>query len=108
MTGLLAAKKYSLSMTILLINNDGGGIFCFLPQANEKKHFEALFGTPLNIDFSNVVQMYGGFYHLVDTSTSLRESLEDSYHRVGLSVIEVNTTRSVHAKWHRQLRNNII
>src|SRR5690625_2010573 len=106
-TGLLAAKKYSLSMTILLINNDGGGIFSFLPQANEKKHFEALFGTPLNIDFSNVVQMYGGFYQLVETSTSLREALEDSYHREGLSVIEVKTNREENAKWHRQLWNNI-
>ncbi len=42
MNGLLAAKQYQLPITIVLVNNNGGGIFSFLPQANDKKHFEAL------------------------------------------------------------------
>ncbi|WP_337970539.1 thiamine pyrophosphate-dependent enzyme, partial [Virgibacillus salexigens] len=51
MNGLHAAMHYGISATVLLMNNNGGGIFSFLPQANDKRHFEALFGTPLNIDF---------------------------------------------------------
>src|SRR5690625_2899918 len=107
MTGLLAAKKYSLNLTILLINNDGGGIFSFLPQAHEKKHFETLFGTPLHIDFSYVVNMYGGSYQLAKTKGSLRQSIEKSYSMEGLSVIEVQTNREENAKWHRRLWKNI-
>src|SRR5699024_10589021 len=34
LNGLFASKKYQIPLTILLINNDGGGIFSFLPQAN--------------------------------------------------------------------------
>lgn len=107
LTGLLAAKKYALNITILLINNDGGGIFSFLPQANEKKHFEALFGTPLHLDFANVVAMYGGSYQLAKSRDSLREMLEKSYHMKGLSVIEIQTNREENAKWHRTLWKNI-
>src|SRR5699024_6861786 len=46
MNSLLDARHYELDITIILINNNGGGIFSFLPQAKEAKHFEALFGTP--------------------------------------------------------------
>src|SRR5699024_8097618 len=45
MNSLLIAKRYNLRMTIVLINNNGGGIFSFLPQAKEEKYFEHLFGT---------------------------------------------------------------
>src|SRR5699024_1911653 len=48
---LLIAKRYDFPITILLINNNGGGIFSFLPQAKEDAYFEHLFGTPLDIDF---------------------------------------------------------
>ena len=44
--GLLAAKKHGLDATIIVLNNDGGGIFSFLPQAEQEEHFETLFGTP--------------------------------------------------------------
>src|SRR5699024_10477426 len=45
LNGLLAAKHYNIDITIVLINNDGGGIFSFLPQAEEGTYFEKLFGT---------------------------------------------------------------
>ena len=53
MNGLVAAKLEQLNITILLINNNGGGIFSFLPQASHPNHFEKLFGTPLDLDFSH-------------------------------------------------------
>ena len=43
MNGLLAAKLQKQNITILLINNDGGGIFSFLPQSSEKEYFELPF-----------------------------------------------------------------
>jgi 2-succinyl-5-enolpyruvyl-6-hydroxy-3-cyclohexene-1-carboxylate synthase len=51
LNGLLAAKLHQLNITIILINNDGGGIFSFLPQAGLPRHFETLFGTPIGLDF---------------------------------------------------------
>ena len=46
MNGLLAARRYGLNATIIVVNNDGGGIFSFLPQAAYPEVFEEYFGTP--------------------------------------------------------------
>ncbi len=99
--GLLAAKQYKLNLTILLINNNGGGIFSFLPQVNYKDHFEALFGTPMDVNFQHIVEMYGGNYVDVNNDSELRDALQSSYESQGLSVIEVKTDRAVNMEWHR-------
>lgn len=99
--GLLAAKQYGLDLTVVLINNNGGGIFSFLPQAQEEKHFEALFGTPMDIEFSKVVSMYGGDYQLADNWELFHAALRDSYQKSGLSVIEVRTNRDENVEWHK-------
>jgi 2-succinyl-5-enolpyruvyl-6-hydroxy-3-cyclohexene-1-carboxylate synthase len=102
MNGLLTAKHYAIDITILLVNNNGGGIFSFLPQANDPKHFELLFGTPANIDFSQAVNMYEGKYSLAETEEELSHLLEESYQHKGLHVIEVMTDREENKEWHVQ------
>ncbi|MFD2760723.1 2-succinyl-5-enolpyruvyl-6-hydroxy-3-cyclohexene-1-carboxylic-acid synthase [Lentibacillus juripiscarius] len=101
MNGLLAAKHYGLNITILVVNNNGGGIFSFLPQVNHQDHFETLFGTPLDIDFQHAVNMYGGTYHQPASLPELEETLEKSYQHRGLSVVEVKTDRTENLEWHR-------
>ncbi|RYG74519.1 2-succinyl-5-enolpyruvyl-6-hydroxy-3-cyclohexene-1-carboxylic-acid synthase [Lentibacillus lipolyticus] len=101
MNGLLAAKHYGLNITILVINNNGGGIFSFLPQVNHQDHFEALFGTPLDIEFQQVVNMYGGTYHQPMNRSALEKALIASYQYDGLSVVEVKTDRTKNLEWHR-------
>lgn len=102
LNGLLAAKHYQMDLTILLINNDGGGIFSFLPQAGNPKYFEKLFGTPIGIDFAPAVNMYGGYFSRAKDTEDLQQKLTDSYARSGLSVIEVVTDRAENATWHRE------
>lgn len=107
MNSLLAAKHYELDITILLINNNGGGIFSFLPQAKEAKHFEALFGTPLHIDFQHAVKMYGGAYDKVTDKNAFLEAVKQTEHQSGITVIEVQTDREENVIWHRELWNKI-
>lgn len=102
LNGLLAAKQYHVNITILLINNNGGGIFSFLPQVNHPDHFEALFGTPVDIEFEHAIKMYGGNYCQVTQQTDLQRALEKSYQEKGLAVIEVNTDREQNRQWHRE------
>lgn len=102
MNGLLAAKQYQLNITILLINNNGGGIFSFLPQAADEKHFDLLFGTPLELDFQYAANMYGAAYSLVTEDAALKDALKQSYHHPGLSIIEVQTERTENMQWHRE------
>ncbi|WP_430784629.1 2-succinyl-5-enolpyruvyl-6-hydroxy-3-cyclohexene-1-carboxylic-acid synthase [Virgibacillus flavescens] len=107
MNGLLAAKHYRINLTILLINNDGGGIFSFLPQQENKEQFELLFGTPHGIDFSHAIDMYGGTHEVVTNINQLEDKLFASYQLEGLSVIEVKTDRNHNLEWHREQWKNI-
>lgn len=107
LNSLFIAKRYNLRLNIILINNNGGGIFSFLPQAKEEKHFEHLFGTPLDIDFKHVVTMYGGNYCLVTTEAELLEALEKNRNVNSFSVIEVKTERKENVNWHREIWQDI-
>ncbi len=103
LNGLLAARLHKLNLTIVLINNDGGGIFSFLPQAAYPEHFEQLFGTPTGLDFRLAVQMYGGHYQKVESWEQFREQVGQGLESGGLHVIEVQTERASNVQMHRQL-----
>ncbi|PCF87501.1 2-succinyl-5-enolpyruvyl-6-hydroxy-3-cyclohexene-1-carboxylic-acid synthase [Staphylococcus intermedius] len=59
MNGLLMSKLNDIHMNIVLLNNDGGGIFSYLPQKESApEHFEQLFGTPTGLNFEHVALLY--------------------------------------------------
>lgn len=107
MNGLLAARLYELDITIVLVNNNGGGIFSFLPQASDPTHFESLFGTPSHLEFKYATEMYRGVYACPATNEEFSRALEESYVREGLTVIEVHTERRENADWHREIWRKI-
>ncbi|MCQ9301278.1 2-succinyl-5-enolpyruvyl-6-hydroxy-3-cyclohexene-1-carboxylic-acid synthase [Staphylococcus hyicus] len=71
MNGLLMSKLNDIQMNIILVNNDGGGIFSYLPQkSSAAPHFERLFGTPTGLDFEHVAQLYQlGYKRFTDVQT---------------------------------------
>jgi len=101
LTGLLAAKKYSIPLTIIIVNNNGGGIFEVLPISkylsssneikNGKEIFNKYFITPHDLDFSPFVKGYGGNYILVKNKNHFRESLCAALKSKNFSVIEIQT-----------------
>ncbi|MCM3444425.1 2-succinyl-5-enolpyruvyl-6-hydroxy-3-cyclohexene-1-carboxylic-acid synthase [Metabacillus halosaccharovorans] len=105
--GLLAAKMNNLDLTIILVNNDGGGIFSFLPQSKEEKHFETLYGTPIGIDFSKVVDMYQGEYEKINSWDELHTYFRDKWSNRGLKVIEIETNRTTRVNIHRELLDHV-
>ena len=103
LNGLLAARLHQLDLTVVLINNDGGGIFSFLPQASYPEHFEQLLGTPTGLDFALVVQMYGGSFQRITGWQEFRSAMNESITARGLHVIEVPTGRESNVQMHRHL-----
>lgn len=103
MNGLLAAKLHGLSATIVLLNNDGGGIFSFLPQADLPNHFEELFGTPHGLDFRPVAEMYGLEYRMADSWDAFRSAVGGGLRSEGVTLVEVRTERRANAELHRRL-----
>ncbi|WP_174734908.1 2-succinyl-5-enolpyruvyl-6-hydroxy-3-cyclohexene-1-carboxylic-acid synthase [Mesobacillus harenae] len=105
--GLLAAKLYELNIHIILINNNGGGIFSFLPQSSHQENFELLFGTPLGIDFKHIVEMYNGSYELISDWHHFNEAMRNAPSYSGLKVLEVSTSRENNVLEHRELWNRV-
>ena len=101
--GLLAARLHHLNLVIVLVNNDGGGIFSFLPQAAHPQHFEQLFGTPTGLDFRPIVQMYGGNFQRAESWPQFRQAINHGIISGGLHIVEVKTERTSNVQMHRQL-----
>ncbi len=88
-SGLLALKKYNVPLVIILINNDGGGIFETLPIAKEEIEFDKYFKTPINIDFKSIVKGFGGNYKLAPSSTAFLKEIKSAQKKKSFSVIEI-------------------
>jgi 2-succinyl-5-enolpyruvyl-6-hydroxy-3-cyclohexene-1-carboxylate synthase len=100
--GLLTAHRHRLSLTVVVVNNDGGGIFSFLPIANATEHFEPLFGTPHGVELSHAAALYGAVFHRPDSPGALRTSVMVGLEG-GLHLIEARTDRRGNVEYHRQL-----
>ena len=107
MNGLLAAKLHKLDLTIIVINNDGGGIFSFLPQADYPEHFEQLFGTPIGLDFSHTASLYGGQFQRVTEWHEFRTAVQRGMQNGGLHIVEITTERESNVHMHRQLWQSV-
>ena len=104
MNGLLAAKLHALDATIVLLNNDGGGIFSFLPQAAHPEHFETLFGTPHGLDFAHAARMYGAEYCRASSWDTFRAAVRAGIAGRGLHLVEMRTERTRNVELHAQAR----
>jgi 2-succinyl-5-enolpyruvyl-6-hydroxy-3-cyclohexene-1-carboxylate synthase len=102
MNGLLAGKLHGLDATIVVLNNDGGGIFSFLPQAAHPEHFEQLFGTPHGLEFSAAAELYGARYHRAKSWQSFREGVSAGIGGQGLHIVEMRTDRARNVVLHRE------
>ena len=101
--GLLAARRLGLNLTIVLLNNDGGGIFHFLPVAGEGEAFDEHVVTPHGLDFSRLAALYGLGYERPATVAQLRAALERSMAADSASIIEVRTDREQNLALHRRI-----
>ncbi len=101
MNGLLAAKAHSLNCTIIVVNNDGGGIFSFLPQYAYDDIFEPLFGTPHGLTFRAAADLYGLEYMLVNNWEEFGVALEQSLTTEGTTIIEIPGDRDSNVTMHR-------
>ena len=101
LNGLAVAKTHNLNLTIILHNNDGGGIFEYLPQKGTK-HFDYLFSTSQGLDYSGAAKLYGCDYTKISSPDELSSVLANVSQETGVHIIEIPTNREYSRQLHKK------
>jgi len=98
--GLAALAGVDVPVRIVVVANGGGGIFDFLPQASQldPAEFEALLGTPRDLDLERVAALFGLGHRRIATLSELGPALA-----AGTGLIEVPVDRATNVALHRKL-----
>ena len=99
---MLFAKQFKGSLTIFVINNEGGGIFEHLPISREPE-FEKCFATPQNFDLSKLCSTFGIKYSLETSWSQIIEKIDKPI-AAGIEIIEIPTNR----KKDREIRQKLL
>ncbi|HEY9844648.1 MAG TPA: hypothetical protein V6D03_00460, partial [Candidatus Caenarcaniphilales bacterium] len=105
--GFLLRNKFIGHLTIVLINNNGGGIFETLPIASFEPVFEAFFATPQDVDFAQLCATYQVEYERINSWEQLTQRL-NPLPTEGIRVLELPTDRKADTKWRQQLGNRAV
>ena len=100
-SSLTGLSRRHVNLAIVVVDNDGGGIFSFLPQATalDTPRFEQLFGTPHGTDVLALAAAHG----LATTTATTPRELLDAVRRPGVSVVRVASTRAGNVATHDRL-----
>jgi 2-succinyl-5-enolpyruvyl-6-hydroxy-3-cyclohexene-1-carboxylate synthase len=106
--GLLAARRLELNLTIVLLDNAGGGIFDFLPVSGSKMAlsqdiYTRHIATPTGLDFAAAAALYGLAHERVQDVRGFRAALERALAHAGSSIVEVRTDRKANVELHRRI-----
>ncbi|MBA1352555.1 MULTISPECIES: 2-succinyl-5-enolpyruvyl-6-hydroxy-3-cyclohexene-1-carboxylic-acid synthase [Staphylococcus] len=101
MNGLLMSKLNNINLNIILLNNDGGGIFSFLPQKSSADiYFERLFGTPTGLNFEHAALLYDFSYRCFETIETFKYA---ELSKLGAHIYEIITNRDENLNQHQNL-----
>ncbi|HKT84127.1 MAG TPA: thiamine pyrophosphate-dependent enzyme, partial [Solirubrobacterales bacterium] len=102
--GLASLRDVATPVRVLVIDNDGGGIFSFLPQAGAlgEEEFEALLGTPRGVDVASVAALFDLPHRRLETLSDLPGALA-----AGTGLIEVKIDRGANVDHHRRLSDAV-
>jgi len=106
--GLLALERCGVDATIVLINNDGGGIFHMLPIERFDPPFTGQFKTPHGLDFEPTGDLYDLEFARVDDRETFRETYAEAVAREGTQVVEVVTDAEASHRTRERLHEDVV
>ena len=103
--GLLGAARRGVDLVIVVVDNDGGGIFSFLPQADAlgAEPFERLYGTPHGVDLVQLAAAHGISARRVARQAEVAPAVAEAAALGGLHVVVVPTERAANVAVHREI-----
>ena len=103
MNGLLAVRRCGVPVTIVLLNNNGGGIFQRLPIRKYEPHFSDYFITAHGLDFSHAARLYGLEYVRADCRDVFRQAFAEAVMERQSTIIEVVTDAQADLKRRQEI-----
>jgi 2-succinyl-5-enolpyruvyl-6-hydroxy-3-cyclohexene-1-carboxylate synthase len=100
---LLTARRSGVPLTVVLIDNGGGGIFDFLAVSTQHDAYEAHVATPTGLDVAGVAQAFGLHRLEVEDVAGLRAALEYGLGSDGTQLLHVRTRRPENVALHRRV-----
>ena len=94
-------------VTVVVINNNGSGIFSFLPIAQFKNIFEQYFGTPHGLTFSQAAQLFNLKYQHPRSPEEFVKDYKAALSANSSTIIEIRTDRAANYKSHKDLQQNL-
>ena len=104
MNGLLATRDPELNVVLVLVDNDGGGIFHMLPIRNFEPAFTPYFATPHGLDFRHAACLYGIPLHEAHTPAEAAQAVTAAVRRPGTEIVRVRTDRETNRRRHEEVR----
>ena len=101
--GLLAASRLGLKLTIVLVDNDGGGIFEFLPVSAEGEDYVRHVVTPHGLDLSHAAALYGCGFERAEDLEGFRAALGRALAADRTTIVSVRTERAANVRLHRDI-----
>jgi 2-succinyl-5-enolpyruvyl-6-hydroxy-3-cyclohexene-1-carboxylate synthase len=101
MNGLWAIRRHGLRVLLLVLDNNGGGIFHHLPQVDHPDVFEDLFGTPLGLDLEAVANLYHIPFRAASTLPELPPAIAWGLAQEQAAMVAVRFSREGSVAGHR-------
>jgi 2-succinyl-5-enolpyruvyl-6-hydroxy-3-cyclohexene-1-carboxylate synthase len=101
--GLLAATRLKVKLAIVVIDNDGGGIFAFLPVSGEGADYVEHVATPHGLDTAKIAELYGLGHERAEDVEGFRAALTRALAADRTTIVAVRTDRDANVALHRQV-----
>lgn len=107
LNSLSLVENSQLPITIVVLNNDGGGIFSFLPVSEIGNSFEKFFGTPHGLSFEKSAEQFGINYYHPKTAVEFQRTYSNSQKKKNSSIIEITTNRKANREFQQKIAQKV-
>jgi 2-succinyl-5-enolpyruvyl-6-hydroxy-3-cyclohexene-1-carboxylate synthase len=100
---LLTARRLGVPLTVVLVDNGGGGIFDFLPVSSQGDVYEHHVATPTGLDVAAAAAAFGVHHLAVEDLAGLRAAVDHGLDSAGTTLVHVRTDRAANVALHRRV-----
>jgi len=108
LNSLALVKQSKYPVTMVVINNDGGGIFSFLPVVEIGRAYEKFFSTPHGLTFQKAAEQFGIVYYHPRSLNEFSKNYKELHKSKRSAIVEITTNRKANWQLHQQISQTIV